>query len=161
MYLEISARRSGKTTRLIKEATRCVYETQQQIHIVTCSRTMLDLIKSSLNDRCKRSIRLWTCWTLRNVLPSVGTFDNSHKLFFDEFDFMNELFGESVLDIGQYNTNYYYATTPKYPKSYAFIKLLNMNKGHFIRYYADGSYDKDGKFFKNSEYDWVDELFTL
>jgi hypothetical protein len=162
MYLEISARRSGKTERLILEAVWCVYETQQQVHIVTGNTRMLDVIKNRLDDRCKRHIRFWTDWTLYNVLSSIGPLSDSNNMFFfDEFDLMNELFGESVLDIGQYNTNYYYATTPKYPKSYALTKLMNMNKGHFIRYYTDGSYDKDGKFFKNSEYDWVDKLFTL
>jgi hypothetical protein len=152
MYLEISARRSGKTERLILEAVWCVYETQQQVHIVTGNTRMLDVIKNRLDDRCKRHIRFWTDWTLYNVLSSIGPLSDSNNMFFfDEFDFMNELFGESVLDIGQYNMNYYYATTPKSKDSYAVQKLLKMNNGHYISHCAYGINDTD----------WIDELFTL
>jgi hypothetical protein len=158
MYLEISGRQSGKTERLIQQAVKCLYETQRNIYIIACNRGMVDYIKDRIDRVWKYNIVVVSCASLYHNHHNYGIFrDPINMFFFDEFDFMPDLFGNNARDIGQYNDNYYYATTPKDFNSYATKRLLLMNKGYYLKYtsYYNSYYDKP------NEYEWLDELLIL
>ncbi len=120
MYLEISARRTGKTTRLIEEAERQIINGQK---IVVVSVT--DLHSSHIKQFLPAAMTI-TPGQIAEILSE----NSSAKWFFDEMDFM-KLHRVPIIDDG-----YYVGTSSDTSPSDLVRRLLDANRGfawHYTR----------------------------
>ena len=117
MYLEISKRQTGKTLRLIKAAVEEYYTTGIPPYIIIINEGMA----SSIRRYVPSAIEVIT----QRRLVSIQLRDNDRKLFYDEFDFINDII---------YNRNNYYSTSASSRRG-SISTLLGMNEGHYDHYY--------------------------
>lgn len=159
MYLEISPRRSGKTTRLLEAVIKhCYHNPDDVVCVIVFNREMFYLMEYLL----PRGVRLFTDYD--NIKRRIPPVHSNIMMFFDEFEHLTEIFKNShPKDLyGPYNSKYYYSTTLSSIHNDFIINLLKMNGGEYITY---KSYDKPEKHhirgYDNDTNDELSKLFIL
>ena len=133
MYLEVSARMTGKTTRMIDNILLNIIDGKHCI-IFTYNVSESKRIKELINERFKKMLK-YSSFDFRSLRSFIEpTFFTSkkkyedycedvdvtkHRLYFDEFDFINPK--EIIV-----NQDGYYATTSK------FERIVQHKINHFI-----------------------------
>lgn len=166
MYLELSPRCTGKTSRLIQEALLHACQTQDEVFIITLTAIMKDHIKRCMGGYSFR-ITVLTQLQALNWFSYIGK-ERNMMFFFDEFDFMYDLFPhDGDIAIPRLcNDKYYYATTERtkytenYRRSYIVDKLISMNNGEYRKYHNFENYSDVTEFKYNSMETFLDGLFV-
>ena len=142
MYVEISGRRTGKTTRLIKEVIKqvsygknCAIITPfNNMYIYRLLKDNLGSIDCEVDIESRKRIIVYSNVPIDN--KSKGLIFRQTKLFYDEFAFIDP---ESII----IDTTGYYATTPNKtytgiermtPYKYSLLKVLEANKYQYAKY---------------------------
>lgn len=143
MYLEISGRQCGKTTRLVKQAEELLKTNAPMINLFIYNKSYLKHnpgIKE-LYNKYKNQIHVYTP---EIVNRNIGCNTNDlylYPTFWDEFDFY-----ENIDSFAQYiKDTDYFVTTSKFKRDIStinihktddfLIKLIIMNKGNVVHYY--------------------------
>jgi len=137
MYLEISGRCSGKTTRLIKAVIVKILESKygQDIIVVGISECVAKFLEKEVSKVLpyynKEAVRFMGQSRVLGTSLDLEIRDRKAIWFYDEFDRMAP---EAVV-LGKYN---YYSTTPKESFSPIMSKLIDFNGGHYYKNTLEG-----------------------
>ena len=142
MYLEISARRTGKTVRLVKAVKEHLENGNTAIVIVPELRwaKFMELPQKEPN------LFILSDYDLKKAVPNKlkGIRFNKPRWFFDEFDFM-----ENIRNVpAHFVDDEYYVTTPRFVRKIsemsqeeietdALLSLLKRNKDQYVAYTFD------------------------
>lgn len=152
MYLEISGRRTGKTTRLVRELNTWLLNTSGgYATLVTPNRPMFEHLTHGIDPKFRDRVK--GCSDIETSLRwSLGKFifedARVHRIFIDEFDFCNP---RSVPIFH----NGYYVTTPKFVRSGTdleywrddiLLTLLVESEFCYESHTSLGMFHADGKF---------------
>ena len=155
MYLEISARQTGKTTRLIKQAISDAINGHEVIIVtnnVSNKKILYNKIIEEINQKpdiedfqksaLLTHIRLLGVYEVKNFLESECEFaEYDYLWFYDEFDLIREDYQIIFSEDG------YYTTTPKRNRTVEdiishkigkkpdpLLKLIEMNNGKYVQH---------------------------
>lgn len=148
MYVEISGRGTGKTTRLVKEVVKQVKKGKNCIIITAFpNRYMVKLLKDNISSTsCEIEVADYKHIYIYSNENKYGLCVRKVRLFYDEFAFMKPD------DIAISKTGYY-VTTPnkiytskerKNPNDYPLLKVLHANYYMYDKYVVE-----DEKKFEN------------
>jgi hypothetical protein len=157
MYLEISPRRSGKTTRLLEAVTKHSYlYPDDMVYVIVYNAEIFHRIEYIM----PRGVRiLIDNQLLTSSIFVRGTKYRNMMFFFDEFTQLHHTFDNGKVGEWPYNDKYYYSSTPVYCDQME--KLLSMNNGHFRKYYDMESYEDMFVITYVNEDDEITKLLTL
>lgn len=152
MYVEISGRRSGKTTRLAKAVVKALKE-GYTAYVICPQDNMCHNAESGIR-RCMHDDPWFEGKTLDSlnlvIIPARANMrgcllDDKSRVFYDEFDMIQH---SNMEDNGVSNfvisETGYYVTSPRYVRRYMdivepvctdlLIKVLAKSKGHYMHY---------------------------
>jgi len=161
MYLEISPRQSGKTSRLVDEVNRHLTKSERKVWIFSPNYNMASNLTKKVNVFCPMPNKFSSKKLMISSANSLQThsYDMSqYRLFFDEFDFMDDKeFWFSLMTSGAKFNDAYFCTTPKKIRtlkelvkrktSDPLIKLLRKNKHNYAKYPMIGGDESKRRFF--------------
>ncbi len=132
MYLEISGRRSGKTTRLIKDVIKNITAGINVVTVIHNKNNMINIVDSH------NYAGSFDCVTYKDYILDWTMYDN-HKIYFDEFDFMDNKV--PILEDGYYCTTPMKMRTEKDYYNFAhgidrdiLLELVNVNDNFYKKY---------------------------
>jgi hypothetical protein len=138
MYLEVSPRRTGKTTRLVRAIKQYIKEDAQTALVFTHSHSWANELGKLIGERKRGQVEFM--YNKKNFDDYLIGCDRTvtQRIFVDEFDF---------LDWYPIEINGYYVTTPKRQRSVAdmmsfmlgetedkMLQLIAFNNGHYEQY---------------------------
>jgi hypothetical protein len=136
MYLEISSRQSGKTTRMvdriIKKAREAADRGEEYRFLVVCvSRRQVDYIRDLIFSQITRRdtpyvVGLFTTY-LQYEKFMVGRHHTVDDYYFDEFDFAPQNKSKFFVPDG------YYCTTARFIRTRLYLKLYDQERKHDLK----------------------------
>lgn len=137
MYLEISGRRTGKTTRMLKAIDKA-YEEGKHIAIFSRNKYEENNIIKHIREEELDGIKIFRSKKdFQEQLLGKSLSMNDFKVFYDEFDYIRNQKDIIISDDG------YYVTTPAKIRSKQYwgdnieddilLKLLDMNAGSYVK----------------------------
>ena len=137
MYLEISARRTGKTRRLAEAVKEHLKDGGEAIVVMPWSLKHLDLMNLPRNEPKLFTLSIWHLERPPIVKLQGVKLDNP-RWFYEEFDFLGNL-------MPHITENGYYVTTPRFTrkiwempedqiKTDVLFSLLELNKWQHVAY---------------------------
>ena len=133
LYLEVSARRSGKTKRLVEHMCNYIEQTGSYVYFTSCN---INMTRQIIDEYIPPKYKIY----IIPLIPAYNflrknyiTIDSNLRIYYDEIDLLDNKYVFI-------NNNNYYVGTP-YRQNGTLKKLTSINNGNYTKYSFNGDFE--------------------